>query len=1113
LQYTDLSILGRADFGLNFTRTYNSKDYEKSAFGYGWTFTGDEKIFINTGGDNSKLQYKDADGTIHVFSYNATTGMYYPPAGNFDKLAKIDGSTYVLTDPYGYKTTFKVRESTNDTDVEVAYISSQEDRNGNGIRYVYDTKNQLVSIYTDLGNELGEKINFTYNSSGLIEKANYNNQEIIYGYKTGGYLESVKVKKSSDVEEITQFEYTNNRISAVIDPEGKRTSLAFTSEDDLTSVIQPSDDGTAPPTKYTLDRVNGLATITSPEGDVTRYYFDDNYVINRVILPSGEEILYEFDSNYRITKETTIIDGQTSVIANTYDVNGNLLETTDAELNKESYTYTTYQNIATYTDSTGAVSTYQYDVNGNLKTSIVPSANDSILTTTYDYDTHGELTKLVTSNGVEESYTTDYTGSPATKTTTYKDAFNNITKTVTDLNGNVRQSIDGKSQLTAFDYNLKNELTNVTDAKNQTTKYDYDNNGNLETVTNPLGKVTSYLYNAQNQISSETNPLGDITTYAYNADGELEEIKKADSQTIQYLTDDINNFSTVSVNGVEKFKTRTEGTDTIVENRASQTSVRYKYYDNGLPQTVLFNEQSANAIHYTYYGNESVESIQYSNNTIKRHVDSAQNTRALLINDVTQADFVYNAKGLLNNIVFKNGVASIEKDYDSGLRLEQEIMSTNSIPWKTFTYGYDASQNITSINGTDGSLITYKYDALDQLESEVYSDGTSIQYTYDAAGNRTTKTTTKNGSTTTVDYVYNDANHLKNVNGQEYEIDKNGNLINDGKFQYEWNAFDQLTKVTTIEGAVVAEYRYDDQGRRVYSKEDNGETYYRYNGTSNHVLFEEDVNGAITKAYTYDDLGYPLTMKYDGQTYYYLTNYRGDVLALVSESGERVATYTYDAWGNILSQSGSMASINPYRYAGYRYDENTKLYYLIARYYNPVNGVFLSIDPIRGYLTDPLTLNGYNYVSNNPVIFNDPTGTFRKLTKNFVYIGGTTYVVMYSGKKYIMKQVGKLFNKGTSFTININKKPNVSNGKLKNIINDLYKGQGGRNTIGNGTTMDAVRNEIKTGLPTNGKFHTQKLNDYLNALQRRLRAGDLNDYDTAVVNALIDDIKKAQKGQ
>jgi hypothetical protein len=93
--------------------------------------------------------------------------------------------------------------------------------------------------------------------------------------------------------------------------------------------------------------------------------------------------------------------------------------------------------------------------------------------------------------------------------------------------------------------------------------------------------------------------------------------------------------------------------------------------------------------------------------------------------------------------------------------------------------------------------------------------------------------------------------------------------------------------------------------------------------------------------------------------------------------------------------------------------------------------------------------------------------------------------------------------------VNINQRPTVSNSKLQNIVNDLYKGQGGPNTIGNGTTMDAVRNEIMTGQATHGKFHTQKLLDYKNALERRLRAGDLDQHDTNVANALIEDIAKA----
>ncbi|PIC83049.1 hypothetical protein CSV73_09550 [Sporosarcina sp. P1] len=155
-------------------------------------------------------------------------------------------------------------------------------------------------------------------------------------------------------------------------------------------------------------------------------------------------------------------------------------------------------------------------------------------------------------------------------------------------------------------------------------------------------------------------------------------------------------------------------------------------------------------------------------------------------------------------------------------------------------------------------------------------------------------------------------------------------------------------------------------------------------------------------------------MTYQGATYYYLTNYRGDVLALVNESGDRVATYTYDAWGNILTQSGSeIATINPYRYAGYRYDEDTKLYYLMARYYNPDTGVFLSLDPIRGDLTNPTTLNGYNYANNNPVMNVDPDGEYWKNAwwNKKSFLAKTINAVLFIVSVYLGGSIAKILSK------------------------------------------------------------------------------------------------------
>ncbi|UNT57767.1 hypothetical protein ICJ70_05400 [Lysinibacillus capsici] len=86
-----------------------------------------------------------------------------------------------------------------------------------------------------------------------------------------------------------------------------------------------------------------------------------------------------------------------------------------------------------------------------------------------------------------------------------------------------------------------------------------------------------------------------------------------------------------------------------------------------------------------------------------------------------------------------------------------------------------------------------------------------------------------------------------------------------------------------------------------------------------------------------------------------------------------------------------MSAENPYRYAGYRYDEQTKLYYLKARYYNPEDGVFLTHDPIKGELNNPISQNGYNYGNNNPVMLIDSTGTVVETVLDLASIGYSIY--------------------------------------------------------------------------------------------------------------------------
>ena len=132
--------------------------------------------------------------------------------------------------------------------------------------------------------------------------------------------------------------------------------------------------------------------------------------------------------------------------------------------------------------------------------------------------------------------------------------------------------------------------------------------------------------------------------------------------------------------------------------------------------------------------------------------------------------------------------------------------------------------------------------------------------------------------------------------------------------------------------------------------------------------------------YYYDENGSPIALSYDNSwPYYYYKNIFGDILGIMDSCGNVVVRYYYDAWGNIISTTGSMASTlgrdNPFRYRGYYYDTETGFYYLNARYYNPEWGRFISADPVLD-TSSAAGCNMFAYCKNDPVNKVDPTGEF-----------------------------------------------------------------------------------------------------------------------------------------
>ena len=187
-----------------------------------------------------------------------------------------------------------------------------------------------------------------------------------------------------------------------------------------------------------------------------------------------------------------------------------------------------------------------------------------------------------------------------------------------------------------------------------------------------------------------------------------------------------------------------------------------------------------------------------------------------------------------------------------------------------------------------------------------------------------------------VRYTYGNSNwrdQLTAWNGNTVTSDTIGNMLSDGTRTYTWRNGRELATVT--KGGVTWTNTYNADGIR--TKRTNGtNTYsYIYNGGS---LSQMTVDGTVMN-FAYDASGTPMAVTYGGATYYYATNIQGDVVAILNASGTAVVTYTYDAWGNILTTTGTLASTlgthNPLRYRGYVYDPETGLYYLQSRYYDP----------------------------------------------------------------------------------------------------------------------------------------------------------------------------------
>jgi RHS repeat-associated protein len=297
----------------------------------------------------------------------------------------------------------------------------------------------------------------------------------------------------------------------------------------------------------------------------------------------------------------------------------------------------------------------------------------------------------------------------------------------------------------------------------------------------------------------------------------------------------------------------------------------------------------------------------------------------------------------------------------------------------SYQYTLAPTGHRTQVVEHSGRVVNYTYDDLYRLTEEKITDGGDIvfSYQYDAVGNRVYSI--EDGVHTQYSYDANDrlltqggATYSYDANGNNIRISEEGNVVRMG-----YDGDNRLISAETSENGQVTStvsYAYDADGNRVQTTADGQVTQYVVdnNGRLSQVIAELDQDEQVLVSYLHgDDL---ISQSRGGATHYYHYDGLGSTRALSDQTATVTDSYDYEAFGELLGQTGSTE--NNYLYTGEQIDPNTGNYYLRSRFYNPSSGRFLSMDSFEGLAQEPVTLHKYLYGNADPVNTVDPSGFF-----------------------------------------------------------------------------------------------------------------------------------------
>ena len=687
----------------------------------------------------------------------------------------------------------------------------------------------------------------------------------------------------------------------------------------------------------------------------------DNVAESGDSVPTFKEAKDQFGN---ALTETTFTDGDFGTIYRSFkfnaddncmagdDTGNNLVEETDARGHKTTYTVDgDASRNEEVTDRLGNKTAYEYDDSGRTTKVISKKADGTELANvSYAYDTFDNMTEIVRGDGMK--YALAY------------NEFHNLESI----------GIEGKDEA-LIKYAYKN-------GNGRLKQMTYANGHTMRAVYNSIGQMVAekWFETEAEATSSTATPIVHYR-YVYNGDGNI--VRSIDiSGKKEY------NYEYEEGRIVRATEADIELSGEIIISKVVVNTVKY-YYDAEGKMTKKVITPASGSAQTTYYETND------DNTVVKFDVPDTENAnKKQTITSHSKTDSF--GRKVFDELQIGRGFVSRQFSYMPGAITDEHkkqhlIKSTATTQLvshialsdgRTISYEYDDEERIIKVTDTIDGTVSYTYDALGQLETET-KDGKTTKFEYDNYGNITAKA---NGivdedgefveeSKITYEYgneIWRDL--LTAYNGQSITYDAQGNPTSYLGHTLTWEKGRQLK---SFDGNT---YTYNANGIRT-SKIVNGIKHeYTFDGTK--ILRETwDGNTLIP---LYDNEDGVCGILYNNVPYYFIKNLQGDIIAIVDKDAKTVARYSYDAWGAVtsavthtdLTKGVDIATINPFRYRGYYYDEEIELYYLQSRYYDASVGRFINEDnPVCVCAVAQAQFSSlYAYCDNNPIRYSDKTG-------------------------------------------------------------------------------------------------------------------------------------------